>query len=167
MMGLSCVRMERTECVGLGCRRSDAAHAPRLASDSYGCPCPPTPRLRAPQAVVEKSRILRYLMMGLSCVRMERTECVGLGCRRSDAAHAPRLASERYYSLYPPTPRLRAPQAVVEKSRILRYPLLLRMLRAPQAVVEKSRILRYPLLLRMLRAPQAVVENLKKLKNEN
>ena len=98
--------------------------------------------------------------VGLGCVRVEIKECVGLGCRRAVTAHAPRLVTGSYGCPCPPTPRLRAPQAVVEKSRILRYPLLLRMLRAPQAVVEKSRILRYPLLLRMLRAPQAVVENL-------
>ena len=109
--------VEIKECVGLGCRRAVTAHAPRLVTGSYGCPCPPTPRLRAPQAVVEKSRILRYPLL----LRMLR---------------APRLVTGSYGCPRPPTPRFRAAQAVVEKSRILRYPLLLRMLRAPQLASE-------------------------------
>ena len=48
--------------------------------------------------------------------------CVGLGCRRSDAAHAPRLASEFLWVSVSANSALRAPQAVVNKPRVPRSP---------------------------------------------
>ena len=49
---------------GLGSRRADTTHAPQLVSDSFGVSVSPNSALRAPQGVVETSRILRSLCEG-------------------------------------------------------------------------------------------------------
>ena len=84
---------------GLDSRRADTAHAPQLVSDSFDDPRPPTPRLRAPQAVVKKShaprlgctswqeggwksRILRSLCEGRNSFAMEKNRTL-----RGSAAH--------------------------------------------------------------------------------
>ena len=70
---------------GLGFRRTDTAHAPQLVSGVYHTCCPPTPRLRAPQAVIEKSRILRSLCKEKS--RALRRSAAHLGRRETGIAH--------------------------------------------------------------------------------
>ena len=77
---------------GLGFRRTDTAHAPQLVSGVYHTCCPPTPRLRAPQAVIEKSRILRSLCKGRNSFAMEKSRALRrsaahLGRRETGIAH--------------------------------------------------------------------------------
>ncbi len=77
---------------GLGFRRTDTAHAPQLVSGVYHTCCLPTPRLRAPQAVIEKSRILRSLCKGRNSFAMEKSRALRrsaahLGRRETGIAH--------------------------------------------------------------------------------